>query len=85
MNIRTLLRTFFKGIKVGEDAHDNRFYTDRHNNRWVIYKNLPENISPEWLSWLHHSVKETPSKIIKHSAIVVAKRLQKKHYEIWHP
>jgi NADH:ubiquinone oxidoreductase subunit len=53
--------------KVGEDALGNVYYqggTDPNGitRRWVIYNgsNDASRVPPEWFSWLHHQIEETP-------------------------
>jgi NADH:ubiquinone oxidoreductase subunit len=53
--------------KVGEDALGNVYYqggTDPNGitRRWVIYNgsNDASRVPPEWFSWLHHQIDETP-------------------------
>jgi len=62
--IGTLVHTFFKGTKVGEDAQGNAYYQEKNGaRRWVIYKTDIEasKIPPEWHMWLHHTVDYTPA------------------------
>jgi NADH:ubiquinone oxidoreductase subunit len=59
----TQLLTWRTGVKVGEDAQGNIFYTDRaRKRRWVIFNGLTEatRVSPEWHGWLHHTWHDTP-------------------------
>ena len=63
--LNTQLFTWRKGVKVGEDAQGNVFYTDKAGvKRWVIYNGEAEasRVSPEWHGWLHHTFQEPPSK-----------------------
>jgi NADH:ubiquinone oxidoreductase subunit len=55
------------GGRVGTDAMGNVYYSggiDVHGNprRWVIYagSNDASRVSPEWHSWLHNTIDETP-------------------------
>lgn len=60
----TQLHTWRKGVKVGEDAQGNVFYTSRDGKRrWVIFVDQIEAtaMSPEWHGWLHHTFAETPT------------------------
>ncbi len=60
----TQLWTWRKGIKVGEDAQGNIFYTNAdRSRRWVIFNGDIEasRIDPEWHGWLHHTWDKTPS------------------------
>ncbi|MEZ5716639.1 MAG: NADH:ubiquinone oxidoreductase subunit NDUFA12 [Paracoccaceae bacterium] len=62
--LNTLLYTWRKGEKVGEDAEGNRFYRSRDGKRrWVIFNGEAEasRISPDWHGWLHHTFDELPS------------------------
>lgn len=62
--LNTQLFTWRKGVKVGEDAEGNVFYTNSDGSRrWVIYNGEAEasRVSPEWHGWLHHTYKEAPS------------------------
>jgi len=62
--LNTQLYTWRRGVKVGEDAQGNAFYTTADSKRrWVIYAGEVEasRISPDWHGWLHHTFKETPS------------------------
>ena len=62
--IGTLVHTFFKGTKVGEDVQGNIYYQEKNGSRrWVIYKTDIEasKIPPEWHMWLHHTVDYTPA------------------------
>ena len=62
--LNTQIHTWRKGVKVGEDAQGNAFYTTRDGKRrWVIYNGEVEasRISPDWHGWLHHTYKETPT------------------------
>ena len=47
---------FFHGKLIGEDEFGNKYYQDKNNKRWVIYKNEIEatKIPQEWYSWIHH-------------------------------
>ncbi|RMH39296.1 MAG: NADH:ubiquinone oxidoreductase subunit NDUFA12 [Alphaproteobacteria bacterium] len=60
----TLLYTWRKGVKVGEDAEGNVFYRSRDGRRrWVIYNGEAEasRISPDWHGWLHFTWDEPPT------------------------
>lgn len=60
--IGTSLYTWRNGDKVGEDAFGNRYYTGPNGRRWVIYKgaNDASRLTPEWHSWLHHTIDQIP-------------------------
>lgn len=70
--LNTQLFTWRKGVKVGEDAQGNIFYTNKDGSRrWVIYNGEAEasRVSPEWHGWLHHTYKEPPTdKPLPHKA-----------------
>ncbi|MBT5187500.1 MAG: NADH:ubiquinone oxidoreductase subunit NDUFA12 [Kordiimonadaceae bacterium] len=62
-SIGTLLHTYFKGVKVGEDVLGNQYYISKNGDkRWVIFNGEIEatNIQPEWHAWLHKIVDQTP-------------------------
>lgn len=62
--LNTQLYTWRRGVKVGEDAQGNAFFTTKDGKRrWVIYAGEVEasRVSPDWHGWLHHTFKETPS------------------------
>ena len=62
-SIGTLLHTFFKGVKIGEDGLGNQYYVSKNGDkRWVIFNGEIEatNIQPEWHAWLHKIVDHTP-------------------------
>ena len=61
--LNTQLYTWRRGVKVGEDAQGNAFYTTKDGKRrWVIFNGEVEasRISPDWHGWLHHPFKDTP-------------------------
>lgn len=60
----TQLHTWRKGVKVGEDAAGNIYYTSRDGKRrWVIFNGEAEasRVSPDWHGWLHHTWDKTPT------------------------
>ncbi|MFN4100251.1 MAG: NADH:ubiquinone oxidoreductase subunit NDUFA12 [Pararhodobacter sp.] len=60
----TQLHTWRRGVKVGEDAQGNLFYTTQDGKRrWVIYNGEVDasRIDPDWHGWLHHTWDTTPS------------------------
>ncbi|WP_375570399.1 NADH:ubiquinone oxidoreductase subunit NDUFA12 [Seohaeicola saemankumensis] len=62
--LNTQIHTWRKGVKVGEDAQGNAFYTTRDGKRrWVIFNGEVEasRISPDWHGWLHHTYKQAPT------------------------
>ncbi|MGB5559801.1 MAG: NADH:ubiquinone oxidoreductase subunit NDUFA12 [Paracoccaceae bacterium] len=63
--LNTQLFTWRKGVKVGEDAQGNIYYTNKDGSRrWVIFNGEAEasRVSPDWHGWLHHTFQEPPSK-----------------------
>lgn len=63
--LNTQFHTWRHGVKVGEDAQGNAFYTTRDGKRrWVIFNGEIEasRISPDWHGWLHHTFKDAPTK-----------------------
>ena len=70
--LNTLLHTWRKGVKVGEDEEGNRFYRTRDGKRrWVIFNGEAEasRIGADWHGWLHHTFDELPSEQpLKHKA-----------------
>ena len=63
----TFLKTTFSGKLVGKDSSGNRYYTNKKDERWIVYANNIEStkINSDWFLWMHHTVKEAPSKDIK--------------------
>ena len=62
--LNTQIHTWRKGVKVGEDAQGNAFYTTRDGKRrWVIFNGEAEasRVSPDWHGWLHHTYKQAPT------------------------
>ncbi len=72
-----LLRTWFKGERVGEDEFGNRYYraksggksvsslrpNNNRHRRWVIYKREKEasRVPPGWHAWLHYISDKLPN------------------------
>ena len=59
--LNTLIHTWRKGVRVGEDAQGNVFYQSRDGKRrWVIFNGEAEasRVSPDWHGWLHHPYDE---------------------------
>lgn len=58
----TLLHTWLRGEKVGNDSFGNAYYRNKRaagrERRWVIYAGEPEasTVPPEWHGWLHHTM-----------------------------
>jgi len=76
----TFLKTLFFGKFVGEDSNGNKYYKNKKNERWIVYKDNIEasKITSEWFLWMHHTIDETPNNQKKN----VTKYLwQKKHLE----
>ena len=62
--LNTQFYTWRKGVKVGEDAQGNIYYTCKNGvRRWVIYNGDIEGsrVPPDWNGWLHHTFEEPPS------------------------
>ena len=59
----TFLKTLFFGKFVGKDSFGNKYYKNKNNERWVIYKNNIEasKITSEWFLWMHHTIDELPN------------------------
>ena len=62
--IGTFLNTLFFGKQVGIDDSKNKYYVDSSDRRWVIFNTEVEatKIPPEWHAWIHHLIKEVPTK-----------------------
>ena len=62
--IGTRLMTWWKGVEVGKDEFNNRYFTEKSggDRRWVIYEGIPEasKVPAEWHAWLHHTVDDVP-------------------------
>ena len=61
--LNTQLYTWRRGVKVGEDAQGNAFFTTKDGKRrWVIFNGEVEasRISPDWHGWLHHTFANHP-------------------------
>ena len=58
----TFLKTLFFGKFVGQDSTGNKYYKDKNDARWIIYKNVIEasKITSDWYLWIHHTVNEIP-------------------------
>lgn len=62
--IGTMIYTWRKGEKVGEDDQGNVFYQSRDGKRrWVIFNGESEasRVSPDWHGWLHHTYDSPPT------------------------
>jgi NADH dehydrogenase len=62
--IGTFLNTLFFGKFVGIDDSKNKYYVDSKDRRWVIFNTEVEatKIPPEWHAWIHHLIKDVPTK-----------------------
>ncbi len=70
--IGTMLYSWRKGTRVGEDSLGNRYFEGptgaKHAagngmpRRWVMYAgaNDASNVPPEWHGWLHHTLDTVP-------------------------
>ena len=66
-NVQTIgafLITVFFGKRVGMDDSKNKYYVASKDRRWVIFNLEGEatKIPPEWHAWIHHLIKEVPTK-----------------------
>ena len=60
----TYLKTLFTGKYQGKDQFGNKYYSNKSNDRWVIYSKDIEasKITSEWYLWMHHTVDKVPHK-----------------------
>ena len=58
----TFLKTLFFGIYVGKDKFGNKYYKNKKNERWVVYKKEVEatKINSDWYLWMHHTIDKIP-------------------------
>ena len=51
----TRIQTLFFGKLVGRDSFGNKYYKNKNDKRWVIYKDEIDasKIPNEWYSWVH--------------------------------
>ena len=58
----TFLKTLFFGKFVGKDSFGNRYYKNKKDVRWVVYKDNVEasKITSEWFLWMHYTINELP-------------------------
>ncbi|MDC0937727.1 NADH-ubiquinone oxidoreductase subunit NDUFA12 family protein [Pelagibacteraceae bacterium] len=58
----TFLKTLFSGTYVGRDVSGNKYYTNKKNERWVIYAGNIEatKITSDWYLWIHHTIDKIP-------------------------
>jgi NADH:ubiquinone oxidoreductase subunit len=63
----TFLKTLFFGKLVGKDTYGNKYYKNKSDQRWVVYKDNVEasKITSEWFLWMHHTINEVPNKQTK--------------------
>ena len=63
----TFLYTIFFGKFVGKDDFGNKYYKNKKNKRWVIYKEEinASKITSDWFSWIHHITDTVPTNKIK--------------------
>ncbi len=61
--LSTFFKTLFTGIYVGKDELGNKYYKNKKDERWVIYKSDIEatKITSDWFLWIHHTINEIPS------------------------
>ena len=59
----TFLKTLFSGKYVGEDEFGNKYYKNKKDDRWVIYKSDIEatKITSDWFLWMHHTIDKIPN------------------------
>ena len=59
----TFLKTLFSGKYVGKDELGNKYYKNKKDDRWVIYKSDIEatKITSDWFLWMHHTINDIPS------------------------
>ena len=59
----TFLKTLFSGKYVGTDEFGNKYYKNKKDDRWVIYKSDIEatKITSDWFLWMHHTINDVPS------------------------
>ena len=82
MHLGTLFYTWLKGVSVGSDEFENRYYRARkatlhgREKRWVIYKGEADGsrVPPHWHAWLHHLTDEPLT-----SEAIKTKEWQKPH------
>jgi NADH dehydrogenase len=58
----TFLKTLFFGKFVGRDKYGNKYYKNKKDDRWVVYRDNVEasKITSEWFLWMHHTLNEPP-------------------------
>lgn len=55
MRLGALVDVFLSGTLVGADTFGNRYYTNKKNRRWVVFRGTTEasKVPPEWQQWLN--------------------------------
>ena len=58
----TYLKTLFTGKLVGKDKFGNKYYKNKKDQRWVVYRGEIEatKITSEWYLWMHHTIDRIP-------------------------
>ena len=58
----TFLYTIFFGKLVGKDEFGNKYYKNKKDKRWVIYKGEvnASKITSDWFSWIHNISNNIP-------------------------
>ena len=59
----TFLKTLLTGRYVGKDEFGNKYYKNKKDERWVIYKSDIEatKITSDWYLWMHHTIDKIPN------------------------
>ena len=59
----TFLKTILFGKFVGKDQYGNKYYTNKSDERWVIYSKEIEatKITNDWYLWIHHTTNHIPN------------------------
>ena len=59
----TFLKTILFGKFVGKDQYGNKYYTNKSDERWVIYSKEIEatKITNDWYLWIHHTTDQIPN------------------------
>tara|TARA_B100001029_G_scaffold178487_1_gene185365 strand:+ start:2798 stop:3175 length:378 start_codon:yes stop_codon:yes gene_type:complete len=60
----TFLKTLFFGKFVGSDEYGNKYYKNKKDERWVVYKKDIDasKITSDWFLWMHHTIDDIPNK-----------------------
>ena len=60
----TFLKTLFFGKLVGKDTYGNKYYKNKSDQRWVVYKDNVEasKITSEWFLLRRHIMNEVQNK-----------------------